>query len=257
MTTKKATIANRGLVDVALADLELLAAALESARASDLGRAALQPLGLGHLAGHLAPLEGLDAAHALPALQAVIAERRLRPVPHLELVWTGPEAGLRPARDTAVVVRELFARAERRVLVGGFRFDHGEEILRPLHQAMATKNVTATFFLDVESASKGTDPEQHATKAIARFFKDNWSFGPPRPEVCYDPRIVEPGSLASLHAKCVVVDDRWAFVSSANFTDRGLRRNLEAGVLIEDETFAARLAEQWLSLIASGQMRRG
>lgn len=248
---------HRGLIDVALADLELLAAALESGKASQLNRAALQPLGLGHLAGHLAPLDGLDATRALPALRAVIAERRLRAAPHLELVWTGPESGLRPARDTAVVVRELFSRAERRVLVGGFRFDHGEEILRPLHQAMVTKNVTATFFLDVERAPAGADPNKHAARAIERFFQDNWPFGPPRPEICYDPRTVEPDALASLHAKCVIVDDRWAFVSSANFTDRGLRRNLEVGVLIEDETFAARLAEQWLSLIASGQMRRG
>ncbi len=52
-----------------------------------------------------------------------------------------------------------------------------------------------------------------------------------------------------------VVDRRWALVSSANFTDRGLTRNLEAGVLIEDTTFARRLSEQWLALIDSGQMK--
>ena len=52
-----------------------------------------------------------------------------------------------------------------------------------------------------------------------------------------------------------VVDRRWALVSSANFTDRGLTRNLEAGVLIEDTTFARRLSEQWLALVDSGQMR--
>jgi phosphatidylserine/phosphatidylglycerophosphate/cardiolipin synthase-like enzyme len=242
------------LVDVALADLELLARSLRDGRIDGLDPASLEVLGLGHLAGDLAPLDGLDAPRALPALAAVIAERR-RWQPRLELVWTGPEAGLRPARDTAVVVRELFARAERRVLVGGFRFDHGREILDPLYRAMAERGVEATFFLDIDRAPRGEDPTHHAAGVIERFYVDNWPFGNPRPAVYYDPRTVEPGSLASLHAKCVVVDDRWSLVSSANFTDRGLRRNLEAGVLIEDPTFASRLAEQWLSLIPDGQMR--
>ncbi len=245
----------RGLVDVAVADLELLARALESGRVDGLDVSSLQALGLGHLAGHLAPIDGLDAERALPAIAAVIAERR-RWTPSLELVWTGPKAGLRPARDTAVVVRELFGRAEQRVLVGGFRFDHGKEILEPLYKAMAERGVEATFFLDIERTPWGEDPARHAARAVDRFYGENWPFGNPRPAVYYDPRTVAPGSVASLHAKCVVVDSRWALVSSANFTDRGLRRNLEAGVLVEDPTFASRLAEQWLSLVASGQMRR-
>ena len=248
-------VSERGLVDVAVADLELLARALEGGRVDGLDASSLQSLGLGHLAGRLAPLDGLDAESALPALQAVTAERHQRWKPRLELVWTGPEAGLRPARDTAVVVRELFGRAEQRVLVGGFRFDHGQEILEPLYRGMAERGVEATFFLDIERAPHGDDPARHAARAVDRFYGENWPFGNPRPAVYYDPRTVAPGSVASLHAKCVVVDSRWALVSSANFTDRGLRRNVEAGVLIEDPTFASRLAEQWLSLVASGRMQ--
>jgi phosphatidylserine/phosphatidylglycerophosphate/cardiolipin synthase-like enzyme len=242
------------LVDVALADLELLARSLAGGRVDGLDPTSLQTLGLGHLAGCLAPLDGLDATRALPALEAVIAERR-RWQPRLELVWTGPEAGLRPARDTAVVVRELFDRAERRVLVGGFTFDHGREILEPLHRAMIERDVEAVFFLHIDRAPHGEEPARHAARVIDHFYADNWPFDNPRPAVYYDPRTVASDSLASLHAKCVVVDDRWSLVSSANFTDRGLRRNLEAGVLIEDPTFASRLAEQWLSLIPAGQMR--
>ncbi len=243
-----------GLVDVALADLELLARALEGGRVRGLDPGSLRTLGLGHLAGHLSPLDGLGAESALPALSAVIAERgRWRP--RLELVWTGPEVGLRPARDTAVVVRELFGRAERQVLVGGFSFDHGREILQPLHRAMADRSVEATFFLNIERAPYGRDPARHAARAIDRFYGDNWPFGDPRPAVYYDPRTARPGSLSSLHAKCVVVDSRWSLVSSANLTDRGLHRNIEAGVMIEDPTFASRLAEQWLSLVPGGQMK--
>ncbi len=247
-------MSDRSLVDVALADLELLSRALEGGRVDGLDPSSLQALGLGHLAGHLAPVDGLDASRALPALAAVIAERQ-RWKPRLELVWTGPAAGLRPARDTAVVVRELFGRAEERVIVGGFTFDHGREILEPLHRVMADRGVEASFFLNIQRAPHGQDPAQHAARAVDLFYGENWPFGNPRPSVYYDPRTVEPGSLSSLHAKCVVVDGRWSLVSSANFTDRGLRRNLEAGVLIEEPIFASRLAEQWLSLVPGGQMQ--
>ncbi len=46
-------------------------------------------------------------------------------------MWTGKEAGLRPSRDTAAVVRELFTRAEKLVVIGGFRFDHAPHEQHP------------------------------------------------------------------------------------------------------------------------------
>lgn len=245
----------RGLVDVGLADLELLAQALSRGAARQLDPSTLQKLGLGHLVATFGNFAGLAAPEASLLLEAVIAERRLKAVPRLELVWTGKEAGLRPSRDTAVVVRELFARAEKTVLIGGFRFDHGQEILAPLHRAMAEHGAEVKIFVDIPRAEPGQDPERVAAAAIERFYAFNWPFGPPRPDLYFDPETVAPGALTSLHAKCLVVDRRFALVSSANFTERGLTRNLEAGVLIEDTTFARRLSEQWLALVDSGQMK--
>jgi phosphatidylserine/phosphatidylglycerophosphate/cardiolipin synthase-like enzyme len=74
--------------------------------------------------------------------------------------------------------------------------------------------------------------------------------------VYYDPRTVLPRNWVSLHAKCVVVDGRFTLVTSANFTDRGHSRNIEAGVLVEDTAFAKRFAAQWRGLIDSGLARR-
>jgi len=48
--------------------------------------------------------------------------------------------------------------------------------------------------------------------------------------------------------------DAPSLISLANFPDRGLRRNLEAGVLAEEETFSSRLSEQWMSLVQDGRM---
>ncbi len=50
--------------------------------------------------------------------------------------------------------------------------------------------------------------------------------------------------------------DACALVGSANFTDRGQTRNIEAGVLIEDEAPTRELAGQWRGLVAAGLVRR-
>ena len=71
-----------------------------------------------------------------------------------------------------------------------------------------------------------------------------------------DPRTADAGSRFSLHAKCIVADERTALVTSANFTDRGQTRNLEMGVLIEDAPFASRLVQQWRGLVESGLLVR-
>ena len=51
-----------------------------------------------------------------------------------------------------------------------------------------------------------------------------------------------------MHAKSVVVDRRFWFVTSANFTRRGHERNVEVGALIEDPALAVeavRVFESW------------
>lgn len=54
------------------------------------------------------------------------------------------------------------------------------------------------------------------------------------PRVFYDPRALEMDShkKACLHAKCIVVDRKEVFVSSANFTEAAQERYLEVGLLI-------------------------
>jgi phosphatidylserine/phosphatidylglycerophosphate/cardiolipin synthase-like enzyme len=78
----------------------------------------------------------------------------------------------------------------------------------------------------------------------------------PIPRLYYAPRTVEPTSTASLHAKCIVVDDRRALVTSANFTSRGQERNVEVGVLVESEKFARELVHQWRNAAEAGVFRR-
>jgi len=57
---------------------------------------------------------------------------------------------------------------------------------------------------------------------------------------------------ASLHAKCVVVDNAISFVSSANFTEAAQERNIEVGLLIRSAPLAARLERHFTALISQG-----
>lgn len=78
------------------------------------------------------------------------------------------------------------------------------------------------------------------------------------PEVFYDPRSLELDSVkrSSIHAKCIVIDRKLAFVSSANFTEAAQVRNIEVGALIHSERFAVRLDERFEVLAKAGLLCR-
>jgi phosphatidylserine/phosphatidylglycerophosphate/cardiolipin synthase-like enzyme len=218
--------------------------------------AGLQAAGLGGkpwIADHLA---GRDRATTTAALDLVLAERTHGPHPSLDLVWTGPEAASSTARDTWVVMREMFAQAKDRVVIAGYAFDSGGALFGPLHEAMIAHQVRVHMFLNIPRAPRGTDPAKHARAFVQQVLIDNWPWQDKYPEFYYDPRTVEPDSVESLHAKCVMVDERLTLIGSANFTDRGQTRNIEIGVLIDDAAFARQVALQWQGLVNQNLVRR-
>ncbi len=243
------------MTSVSLPDLEHLEKLVATGQLPvPLSAAALQAAGLGHAWTELAPFAALDRGELVALLRTVRAERTGRPVPRLELVWTGPEARVSAARDTAVVVRELFARAQKRVVIGGFVFWGADAMFAPLHRVMQSRGVEVDLFLHL-AEQPGVAPGEAARLGIEAFFAESWPFGPPHPYVYYDPRTLS-GAGVSLHAKCIVVDERWSLVTSANFTERAHSRNIEAGVLIDDPGFATALAGQWRGLVDEGLVVR-
>lgn len=241
-----------GLTQISLPDLDRLQRLLEVGRLTPpLDSTALQAVGLGNIWPSLTPYAALDRQAFRLLLQAAVAERTQRPVPHLELVWTGPDPHASRARDTAVVVRELFQGAQRSVLVAGFRFSHPESILAPFHAAMTERGVEATLFIDLEQWVD-RDRQGDVEGAVSTFWQRSWPFPGPRPTLYYDPRTADRAERMNLHAKVVVVDELRALVTSANFTDRAQTRNVELGVLIEDPAFSRLVVEQWRALASHG-----
>ena len=245
------------LHEVSLHDLDRLADLLrEGALRSPLTDAALLAFGLEHVASAVHWASTLPTAQLLEIVRLIAEERRMHKGTRVELVWTGPDVPASLSRDTAVVVRELLASVQRSAVIAGYSFDHGADILRPLHGAMLDRGAQVAVYLDVARAPERRDMQSHLRDEVGRFLRENWPFGPPLPELFYDPRTLPSTSVVSLHAKCIVVDDQRALITSANFTDRGQTRNVEVGALIEDAALAACLAGQWRALTDAGLMRR-
>ena len=134
-------------------------------------------------------------------------------------------------------------------------------MLKVLAERMsASPALAVTMFLNVERPKGDTTSDAELLKGFAdRFCKMEWP-GERLPAVFYDPRAVEPmergKKRASLHAKCIVVDDARALVTSANFTEAAQERNIEAGVLVESGSFATAVRTQFDVLVAGEYLTR-
>jgi phosphatidylserine/phosphatidylglycerophosphate/cardiolipin synthase-like enzyme len=79
----------------------------------------------------------------------------------------------------------------------------------------------------------------------------------PLPSIYYDPEARKLGAKRTkLHAKCVVIDEQFAFVTSANFTEAAQERNIETGVLLEHRAIAEALVERFRRLRETGTLRQ-
>jgi phosphatidylserine/phosphatidylglycerophosphate/cardiolipin synthase-like enzyme len=177
----------------------------------------------------------------------------------LELVVTGPDAPGISLRDTAVVVRDLFAKARQEVLVVGYAVYKGREVFQALAANMdANPDLQVTLCLDVRREPKDGPA---ASDVLLRFSRDfvqkEWP-GKRVPEVYFDPRslVEDRAKRAALHAKCVVVDGATAFISSANFTMAAQERNIEVGVLLDGPADAAAIRGYFLKLIETDGLRK-
>jgi phosphatidylserine/phosphatidylglycerophosphate/cardiolipin synthase-like enzyme len=198
-------------------------------------------------------LSGHSALACLSIVDAVLAERRANRRPAPELVWSGPERTKSTARDTAVVLRALFERVQRQLILAGYDFTQGSALLEPVWIAMRDRGVDARFFIHIEQTTQMlSDEAAYGNAKVRDIMMQIWPFGDPRPLVYYDARACKSRPWFNMHAKCVVVDGECALITSANFTRRAQEQNIECGILMEDTNFASHLARQWLGLIEAG-----
>ena len=256
------------LLQLADSDLRELAAVLRARRlaapftAMSVQRLIASPAA-GDVAGELQRLadQGFQAEQMAAMLDLLVRDRCRRPKVEdvLDLVTTGPDVPGMTNRDTGVVVRELFARAQRSVLVAGYAVYQGREVFRALADRMAERpELNVRMFLDVQRGPGDTSMASEVVKRFAERFKTReWPEGRPLPKVFYDPRSLdlEADKRACLHAKCVVVDGEAVFISSANFTEAAQERNIEMGLLVRSRWLAERVTRHFETLLAAGLLK--
>ena len=168
-----------------------------------------------------------------------------------ELVWSGPECAQALSRDTGIVVPELFASAKRSVLVCGFAISQGRKVFARLAQNMdANPDLDVRIFTNIPRPWQDTRSNAELVREFGDRFRSREWPGRRMPRVLYDPRALaaSAGPRSCLHAKCVIVDDERSLITSANFTEAAMDRNIEAGVLIDNGGFARRLRAQFDTL---------
>jgi phosphatidylserine/phosphatidylglycerophosphate/cardiolipin synthase-like enzyme len=241
------------------ADLEVVAQALVDGRiAAPFTASALQHVCVADAGALLESLAGTDPKVIAWMLRRTARERRVadnRYAAVASLAWSGASEGDQSVRDTRVVLDGLFARAERHVLISTFVVYNGRSVFAALGQRLRERpDLTVDLYMNLPERD-GAFVE--VAKYLETFARDDWPTDAPMPRIFYDPEVARGGAKrTTLHAKCVVIDDRWAFVTSANFTEAAQERNIEAGVLLDHPRIAEALAGRFRALREAGKLRR-
>ena len=205
-------------------------------------------------------IQGFSPTHLATLLEVTIKARGQRTLVEdlVDLVISGPEAAGMSNRDTSVVVHELFSRAQRTVMVAGYAIYQGQRVFQALANRMnVVPELKVRMFLDIQRAQGDTSASREIVRRfIDRFRTKQWPKDGRLPEVFFDPRALETDSSkrACLHAKCVVIDQKDLFVSSANFTEAAQERNLEVGLLVHSPSLAVRVDRHFEALISEGKL---
>ena len=161
----------------------------------------------------------------------------------LEIVTTGNQDSAGNTRKTAVVIENLFRDAQTRVLISGYNIFDGKSVLATLLDRMrAVPSLQVELFLNLDRS-----PEDF----LKLFRNAHWPRDIPIPPIYYHPLSLDrtQQTKAVLHSKCVVVDGKRVFLTSANLTEAAYQRNIELGVLLTDASVARQIEEFFRGLV--------
>ncbi len=208
--------------------------------------------------------DGMAPAHIAYMLRLLAEERAAAQAitDRVALVWSGTEVMVGRSRDTAVVVQELFREARESVLIASYALDTGskaEALFGPLAKRMdAEPDLEVRLFVNVHRKHRDDTADAVLLREFADAFRLEIWPGKRLPEVFHDPRSLttDGKKRACLHAKCIVIDEDRALITSANFTEAAHERNIEAGTVITDTILARALKAQFDTLVDHGALRK-
>ncbi|MEU2625901.1 DISARM system phospholipase D-like protein DrmC [Kitasatospora sp. NPDC007106] len=163
----------------------------------------------------------------------------------VNVVWSGPTSATVPVRSTAQVLTEVVREARSELLA----MTYSARPYRPLRTALAEAVARGVDVNVVVETNEGaghllSGPEPSAAFAdVAGLRLWHWPV---------DSRARRP---TLQHAKLAVADRRVLLVGSANLTESGARRNLEAGTVVRGGPAPERAAEHIRALMREGVLQ--
>jgi cardiolipin synthase len=182
---------------------------------------------------------------AASLLAAADACRAVRASGALEVVWTGPATVYVPVRMTQEVVLELVAESRESILLLSYAAYRVPVIVEALSVASA-RGVDIRFLLESNEASQGRLSVDAGQAFVALAGRVRWYEWPAEQRGQFAP------AGAAMHAKGLLVDDRIALVTSANFTGSAMERNMELGLLVRGGEVPRQLVAHFRRLIGEG-----
>jgi phosphatidylserine/phosphatidylglycerophosphate/cardiolipin synthase-like enzyme len=183
------------------------------------------------------------AAHLRALAEGYVLGRSAQQV---EVVWSGPTSSVVPVRATARVLADLAAEAKRNLILMTYSARPYPPLAEALTAAMAGGVTVAAVVETLGGAGGALSGEEPAAAFLAIPGVQIWHWLPDR----------RPERSSKMHAKLAVADETVLLVSSANLTQAGIGKNIEAGLLVRGGQAPVRAAEHIRHLPASGALAR-
>lgn len=177
---------------------------------------------------------------------AVRADRKFRNQQTLDFVWTGPDVGIFPVRQTQQALIQLIDSAEQRILIVSYAVFNIPNVAAALIRAVERK-VRVRVVVEAPHLNEGMG-SYDTLKALGPAVSE-------RSEIFLWPlserKTGSNGKHGILHVKCAVADGRSLFLSSANLTEYAFTINMELGLLVNGGDLPRKVEEQFSQMIRS------
>jgi phosphatidylserine/phosphatidylglycerophosphate/cardiolipin synthase-like enzyme len=164
----------------------------------------------------------------------------------IDVVWSGPNSPAVPVRSTAQVLIHLVGEARHELIL----MTYSAWPYAPLTEAIAAAVTRKVAVMAVVETLAGAGGALAGEEPAAAFLAI------PGVQVWHWPTARRPEQSSKMHAKLAVADSRVLLVTSANLTQSGIVKNIEAGLLVRGGPAPVRAAEHIRELRSLGALER-
>lgn len=165
----------------------------------------------------------------------------------VQLVWTGPDLNLVPVRRSEQVLLDLINSAHNSLFLVSFVLVNIPAVEEAIRQALE-RGVDVRMLLESED-KEGSSGFRDTIKRLQSDIPGLTLYVWPR-----EKRESTEGGFARVHAKCVVADKEYAFLTSANLTSAALDKNIEMGVRILGGNIPPTIYQQFIGMIRAKEI---